>query len=176
MPFDPAKPADHAPLSSAEMRGQLTGLKALIDSGIPGPKDPPGDPGGPPGPQGPEGPQGAPSNDGPQGPPGNDGAPGPQGIPGSEGSMGPQGPQGVPGDPGGPPGPQGPPGNDGAPGAPGSPGEVTSAQLSGAISGTSTNSNAVATLGIGADSTYNPSQIQDVINKLDELITALRRP
>ncbi len=32
MPFDPAKPADHTPLSSAEMRSQFTGLKALIDA------------------------------------------------------------------------------------------------------------------------------------------------
>lgn len=32
MPFDPAKPANNSTLSSAEMRGQLTGLKALIDS------------------------------------------------------------------------------------------------------------------------------------------------
>jgi hypothetical protein len=35
MPFDPAKPADHAPLSSAEMRAQLTGLKALLDAQAP---------------------------------------------------------------------------------------------------------------------------------------------
>jgi hypothetical protein len=32
MPFDPAKPANNAPNSSAEMRSQLTGLKALIDA------------------------------------------------------------------------------------------------------------------------------------------------
>ncbi len=32
MPFEPAKPADHTPLSSAEMRSQFTGLKALIDA------------------------------------------------------------------------------------------------------------------------------------------------
>lgn len=30
--FDPAKPADHSPLSAAEMRAQLTALKALIDA------------------------------------------------------------------------------------------------------------------------------------------------
>lgn len=50
MPFDPTKPATNSPLSSAEMRNQLTSLKALID----------GIPAGPPGPQGPEGPQGPP--------------------------------------------------------------------------------------------------------------------
>ena len=44
-----------------------------------------------------------------------------------------------------------------------------------AIAGTSNNSNNVNTLGQGADGNYNPSQMQDVINKLDELITALRR-
>ncbi len=30
--FDPNKPADHSPLSSAEMRSQLQGLKAIIDA------------------------------------------------------------------------------------------------------------------------------------------------
>lgn len=30
--YDPALPADDSPLSSAEMRSQLTGLKALIDA------------------------------------------------------------------------------------------------------------------------------------------------
>ena len=35
MPFDPSKPADHSPLVAAEMRAQLTGLKADIDA-IPG--------------------------------------------------------------------------------------------------------------------------------------------
>ena len=32
MSFDPAKPADHSPNSAAEMRAQLTALKALIDA------------------------------------------------------------------------------------------------------------------------------------------------
>ena len=32
MPFDLAKPADHSPLAAAEMRAQLTALKALIDA------------------------------------------------------------------------------------------------------------------------------------------------
>jgi hypothetical protein len=31
MPFDPTKPANKSRLSSAEMRGQLNALKALID-------------------------------------------------------------------------------------------------------------------------------------------------
>ena len=32
MAFNPNLPADHAPLSSAEMRGQLNALKALVDA------------------------------------------------------------------------------------------------------------------------------------------------
>jgi hypothetical protein len=62
-----------------------------------------------------------------------------------------------------------PRGNDGAPG------EVSNAQLNSAISGTSNNTNGVSTLGQGADSSYNQSQMQDLINKVDELINALRR-
>jgi hypothetical protein len=46
MPFDPTKPAQGAPNSSAEMRAQLNSLKALIDAV----------PAGPPGPAGPQGP------------------------------------------------------------------------------------------------------------------------
>jgi hypothetical protein len=47
--------------------------------------------------------------------------------------------------------------------------------LNNAIAGTSNNTNGVSTLGIGADGSYNPSQMQDLINKMDELINALRR-
>jgi hypothetical protein len=39
----------------------------------------------------------------------------------------------------------------------------------------SNNSNGVGTLGIGADGGYNQQQMQDLINKVDELINALRR-
>ncbi len=39
----------------------------------------------------------------------------------------------------------------------------------------SSNSNAVGTLNMGADGIYNSSQLQDVSNKLDELINTLRR-
>lgn len=31
--FDPTKPADHSPLDAGEMRGQLTGLKSILDDG-----------------------------------------------------------------------------------------------------------------------------------------------
>ena len=47
--------------------------------------------------------------------------------------------------------------------------------LNNAIAGTSNNSNSVGTLGQGAGGSYNQSQMQDVLNKLDELINALRR-
>lgn len=32
MAYDPTKPANNSPISSAELRSQLTGLKALIDA------------------------------------------------------------------------------------------------------------------------------------------------
>ncbi len=54
-------------------------------------------------------------------------------------------------------------------------GEVTLADMNAAIATTSSNSNAVATLGELAEGTYNQTQMQNVINKMDELILALRR-
>ena len=60
-------------------------------------------------------------------------------------------------------------------GDPGPQGEVTTAALNAAISATSNNSNAVATMGEIADGSYNSNQMQNVINKMDELINALRR-
>ncbi len=52
---------------------------------------------------------------------------------------------------------------------------ATAADLAAAIAGTSSNSNAVATLSQTADGGYNQTQMQDVLNKLDELINTLRR-
>ena len=72
----------------------------------------------------------------------------------------------------GPMGPTGPAGNDGAPGAPG---EVSQAQLDNALAQTSNNSNAVGQMSISVDTNYNPSQMQAVFDKVDELILALRR-
>ena len=89
MPFDPTKPAEHSPNSSAEMRSQLTALNADIQ-------------------------QRATIND-------------------------------------------------------------LNNAIANALSQTSNNSNGVSTLGQGADGGYNQSQMQDVLNKLDELINALRR-
>ena len=47
--------------------------------------------------------------------------------------------------------------------------------IANALSQTSNNSNGVSPFGQGADGGYNQSQMQDVLNKLDELINALRR-
>ena len=143
--FDPNLPQENTVADAAQMRSQFNGLKALIDAV----------PAGPPGPEGPQGPAG------PAGPEGPMGATGPEG---------PQGPQGPQGDPGGPPGPEGPQGP---------PGEVTQADLNNAelnmLSQSSANSNGVNTLGLTADGSYNPTQMQDLINKVDELINSLRR-
>ena len=141
-------------------------------------------------PQGQEGAQGAAGqngSDGTQGPAGNDGAQGPPFTnfvvdavttlnPGDNATASasfdgtavrlnfgiPQGSEGMPG-------PAGSDGNDGAPG------EVTNSDLQTAINGTSSNSNGVATLSFGADPGYNPTQMQDLIAKMNELISALRR-
>lgn len=58
--------------------------------------------------------------------------------------------------------PEGPPGSQGEPGIQGPPG--TNAP----------NSNAVSTLGQGADGSYNQTQMQALLDKMDELINALR--
>ena len=52
---------------------------------------------------------------------------------------------------------------------------ITSAQLDAAIGGTSNNSDSVNTLNQNANPDYSANQMQDVLNKLDELIAALRR-
>jgi hypothetical protein len=57
----------------------------------------------------------------------------------------------------------------------GLPGEVTLADMNAAIATTSSNSNAVVNLNELAEGTYNQTQMQNVINKVDELINALRR-
>ena len=52
---------------------------------------------------------------------------------------------------------------------------MTSAALVGAISGTSSNSNTVATLNLVVSDPPTQAEMQQVVNKLDELVTALRR-
>ena len=154
MPFDPTIPQENADLDAGPIRQQFNALKALIDAapaGAPGPVGPQG-PVGPIGPVGPMGATGATGAQGPQGLPGAPGAQGPQGDPGPQGDAGSQGPQGDPG-------PQGPPG------------EVTFTDVTNAISNTASNVNGVGTLGVtGGDSTQ-----QAIIDKLNELITALHR-
>jgi hypothetical protein len=66
-------------------------------------------------------------------------------------------------------------GSNGADGGQGSPGEVSNAQLSSAITGTSSNSNGVALLGLLVSDPPTQSEVQQIVNKLDELINALRR-
>ncbi|MBE7495935.1 MAG: hypothetical protein HS117_13405 [Verrucomicrobiaceae bacterium] len=193
MPFDPDKPANGSPLSSAEMRGQLGGLKDLIDalSTITSAQVDavntlnPGDPAS----------VGLTVSGGvlhftfgiPAGATGADGGPGPEG---------PQGPpfadavvDGVttlaPGDPAtvevtfdgtnvrftfGIP--QGAPG---AQGETGPPGEVTQAALDAEIAATALNPAGVSPLGLTADASYDQGQMQAVIDKLDELRAALAR-
>ena len=60
-------------------------------------------------------------------------------------------------------------------GANGEPGEVSLEQLSVAILGTSANSNAVPQMPFNATPNYDPDQFQAVIDKINELIQALRR-
>ncbi len=145
MPFDPTLPATGSPLDSAQMRGQLTALKALIDSVF--------------------------QNLSTQVDTTNTLPPGEQAavsisVNGStlhftfsipQGNDGQQGPQGE----------QGPPG------------EVSVSDLNSAISAvlaqTSHISNAVSQLGMSADPSYQQWQMQAILDKLDELIAALRR-
>lgn len=106
---------------------------------------------------------------GPPGPQGAEGPPGPQGI------AGPQGPEGPQGDPGGPPGPEGPMGPQGPSGPQGPPGEVTQTDLNNGLLNTlsqcSNISNGVSTL----DTPYADPAAEELRNKLNELINALRR-
>ena len=52
---------------------------------------------------------------------------------------------------------------------------ATSAELATAIEGTSANSNNVSTLNMNAEPNYEQNQIQAILQKLDEVILALRR-
>jgi len=161
--FDPTLPINGSPISAAELRSQLTGLKDLIDTAVAGPP-------------GPAGPQGEP---GPDGQPGPQGEPGPQGDPGADGvhvvnvsdngsgqaiiemsDSTTYGPFTVA---------SGPQGDQGSQGEQGPPGEVSAQQLSDAIAGTANNPGDVETL----DPTE--TDIGTVVAKLNELINALKR-
>ena len=52
---------------------------------------------------------------------------------------------------------------------------ITPGDLNAAIAGTSNNSNGVNTLAQGANVNYDQNQMQAVLDKLDELLNALRR-
>ncbi len=68
-----------------------------------------------------------------------------------------------------------PAGADGTSGNDGAPGEVSLQQLEDAIATTSANSNGVETLGLAVSDPPTQSEVQAIADKLDELITALRR-
>lgn len=82
----------------------------------------------------------------------------------------------IPAGPEGPQGPAGPSGSDGAPGMPGQPGEVTNAALAGAISGTARNPTTVAPLTVTVTDPPTQANVQEIVDKLNELIAALFRP
>ncbi len=75
--------------------------------------------------------------------------------------------------------PRGNDGGQGGQGEQGPPGEVTNSALANAISNaltqTSSNSNAVSTISTNAPASYEQSQIQELIDKMNELIAALRK-
>jgi hypothetical protein len=142
MPFDPTKPANNSPNSSAEMRAQLNGLKSLIDALVT---------------------VNAAQVDGVTTLPAGDPATVSVSVTGStlhftfsipQGYSGAEGPQGVPG-------------------------EVTLADLNNAVlnvlNQSSANSNGVGTLAIGISNPPTQSEVQQIANKVDELINALRR-
>lgn len=200
MPFDPAVPALNAELTSAMLRGQFVGLKDIIDAAlgvtavvVDGVTTL--DPGQPVAvtaalvgtelhlsfaiPRGNEGPTGTPGADGLTGPPG----PALAAVVVDAVNTLPAGSAatvsstfdgtnvhltlGIP---------AGFNGNDGATGAPGAPGEVTSAALATAISGTSSNANAVPTL--DTPFTNDPPTLADMETMRaahNALVLALRR-
>ena len=197
--FDPTKPQSNTTATAAEMRGQLTSLKALIDA-IVSLTD-------------------AQIDSVTTLLPGETATVGltvigntlhftfglPQGQEGQVGQVGPQGPSFAnavidavttlqPNDPAtvlvsfdganvhfnfgipkGQPGDSGTNGSDGGPGPQGVPGEVSLAQLTTAINTTSTNSNDVALLGLVVSDPPSQAEMQSLANKVDELITAMRR-
>lgn len=175
MPYDPTFPATQAELISANFRAQFNALFDLIQTGG-GIADAqidavntvnPGDaasvtvsvsanrlhftfsiPRG---------------QDGSTGPAGPTGDPGPTGGVGPAGPIGETGPEG----PAGPIGPQGPPGDVSQ--------AMLDAALATALSATSANSNSVPTLNLSVSDPPSSLDVQMVVNKLDELIQALRR-
>jgi hypothetical protein len=192
--FDPSLPQENTPVDAVQMRAQLNGLKDLIDAlavitaaqveavnTVP---------------------TGTSANaavsvvgnelrftfdipEGAQGPAGSDGSEGPAGPPFADAVV-----DAVNTLPAGDPAAVGvtfdgshvrftfdlPTGFPGPQGDPGPPGEVTAQQLDDSIAGTSANSNGVDTLSLTLSEPPSSAELQVVIDKLNELILALRRP
>ena len=196
MPFDPTYPPANALIDSAPLRDQFTSLKALIDAivSVTGAQVlstatlNPGQP--------------ATATVALVGstlrftfgiPRGNNGATGPQGPPfagavvDNVSTLDPNDPAYVNvnfdgndvrfdfGIPRGFDGPEGPQGSDGPEGPQGPPGEVSLADLQNAIDGTSANSNGVDFLGMIVSDPPTQAEVQQIADKVDELISALRR-
>jgi len=147
MSYDPSLPHDHAEIVAAELRGQFTGLKALIDAA----------PAGPPGPQGPAGADGATGADGRSIVNVYDDGMGRAIVQMSDNTT--YGPFTIAS---GPEGQQGPQGN---------PGEVSYGDLNNAINSTAQNPSSISTL----DMPMNDPDMETLRQKLNELISALRR-
>lgn len=175
MPYDPTFPQEGTLQDAALMRAQFQSLKTLIDAAL-------GilaaqvdgvttlDPG--------QAAQASVTLSGqtlhftfqiPRGEPGElgpTGATGPEGPPGGTGPMGPPGPAGPAGDPGqtGPAGPEGPQGP---------PGEVSLAQLAAALDTAARRPVSVAPIPYAASDPPSQSEVQGVIDKVNELLAAL---
>jgi hypothetical protein len=202
MPFDPSQPAEGSDLSSAVMRSQLTGLKALIDA-VPVLTDAqvdgvstvnPGDPALaqvsvvdgtlhftfalPRGQNGAEGPPGQNGSDGPPGPDGPQGPPFAQAIVDEVTTLNPGEPASVSVTF------DGsyvrftfsiPRGNDGTNGSDGPPGEVSQSTLDAAIATTAQNPASVSSLGLTFSDPPSASELSQVQDKINELLAALQR-
>lgn len=159
MAFDPALPANNALVRAEELRAQFNGLRELIDTI-------------------------------PQGAPGPPGEAGPQGEPGPAGEPGPPFANAVVDevttlDPGETATASAMMAGDtlhltfgiprGETGGEGSPGEVSQGQLDDAITMTSANSNGVELLALSLSDPPSTVEVQAVVDKLNELIAALRR-
>ncbi len=94
-----------------------------------------------------------------------------EGPSGSTGNTGPQGEQGIQGQQGN----QGSDGNTGPQGVQGPPGEVSLAQLNEAISATARNPSAVQPLAMVVSDPPTQAEVQQIANKVDELLAALQR-
>jgi hypothetical protein len=157
MSYDPTLPRDHTKIIAAELRGQFTGLKTLMDA-IPPPIP------GPPGPQGIQGEPGPQGNDGRSVVNVYDDGSGRAIVQMSDGTT--YGPFTIA---------SGPPGAEGPQGPQGPMGEATMGDIQNAIGGTSNNSNSVSILDMTVSDPPTQTEVQNIASRLDQLILALRR-